>query len=168
MYDCRLLIIPCANPDGIAEGVTKDGFGRCNADGVDLNRDFDANHVVKPKGRNYTPYPFSAPESRALRDLVWASNPDVVVDFHGWLNYTIGSSDLAEVFSLHTGLYQQKELSTSATGYFAYWAQLQGAEAILVEFTNTESIVTEDVIAAVDRWDKGAKMVTYLGLLVQL
>lgn len=151
LYDCRLLIIPCANPDGIAEGVTKDGFGRCNADGVDLNRDFDANHVVKPKGRNYTPYPFSAPESRALRDLVWASNPDVVVDFHGWLDYTIGNSDLAEVFSLHTGLYQQKELSTSATGYFAYWAQLQGAEAILVEFTNTESIVTEDVIAAVDR-----------------
>lgn len=151
LHGCRLLLIPSANPDGLAEGYTQDGPGRCNYDGVDLNRDFDANHTVNPVGRNYTPYPFSAPESRALRDLVWAAAPDVVVDFHGWLNYTIGDSDLAEVFSLHTGLHQKNELGTGASGYFAYWAQLQGAEAILVEFKDTESIVTADVIAAVDR-----------------
>lgn len=148
---CRLLIIPSANPDGLADGYTNNGTGRCNYDGVDLNRDFDANHVANPEGRNYTPYPFSAPESRALRDLVWAAEPDVVVDFHGWLNYTIGNSDLAEVFSLHTTLHQKYELTTGASGYFAYWAQLQGAEAILVEFTDPDSIVTEDVIAAADR-----------------
>ncbi len=77
---CRLLIIPCANPDGIAEGTTNNGFGRCNADGIDLNRDFDANHVVNTTARNYTPAPFSSVESQALRDLVWAADPDVVVD----------------------------------------------------------------------------------------
>ncbi len=148
---CRLLIIPSANPDGLAEGDTNNGRGRCNYDGIDLNRDFDANHAVCPPGRNYTPYPFSAPESRALRDLVWAAEPDVVVDFHGWLNYTIGSSALAEVFSIHTGLHQKNELGPGANGYFAYWAQLQGAEAILVEFKNPQSIVTGDVIQAVDR-----------------
>ena len=151
LYGCRLLLIPSANPDGLLEGYTHNGRGRCNYDGVDLNRDFDANHVANPVGRNYTPYPFSAPESRALRDLVWASHPDVVVDFHGWLNYTIGNSNLAEVFSLETGLYQKNELTTGASGYFAYWAQLQGAEAILVEFKDTNSIVTADVIDAVDR-----------------
>lgn len=151
MQNCRLLIIPSANPDGLAEGTTNYGFGRCNADGIDLNRDFDANHVVYTTARNYTPYPFSGVESCALRDLVWASSPDVVIDFHGWLNYTIGDSDLAEVFSLNVGLNQYKELTSSASGYFSYWAQLQGAEAILVEFTNSSSVDHSDVIAAVDR-----------------
>lgn len=151
LQDCRLLIIPCANPDGIADGTTNNGFGRCNAEGVDLNRDFDASHVVYTNARNYTSAPFSAVESRALRDLVLAANPAVVVDFHGWLNYTIGNSELAEVFSTYLGINHKYELTTGAHGYFSYWAQLQGAEAILVEFKDTTSIVTEDVILAVDQ-----------------
>lgn len=151
LRNCRLLIVPCANPDGIAEGTTNNGFGRCNADGIDLNRDFDASHVVTTTPRNYTPAPFSGAESRALRDLVYASNPDVVVDFHGWLNYTIGSAELSEVFSLCTNLCHKNELGTGAHGYFSYWAQLQGSEAILVEFKDTASVVHSDVIQAVDK-----------------
>ncbi len=151
MHNCRLLIIPSANPDGLAEGTTNNGFGRCNADGIDLNRDFDASHVVYTNARNYTPAPFSGAESRALRDLVWAANPDVVVDFHGWLNYTIGNIELSEVFSLCTELCHKYELGTGAHGYFSYWAQLQGAEAILVEFKDTTSVIHADVISAVDK-----------------
>lgn len=151
LQGCRLLIVPCANPDGIAEGTTNNGFGRCNAEGVDLNRDFDANHVVTTTARNYTLEPFSAPESCALRDLALASNPDVVIDFHGWLNYTIGDAGLAEVFSLNVGLNHYKKLTSSAHGYFSYWAQLQGAEALLVEFTNSGSVNKESVMAAVDQ-----------------
>ena len=150
LKNCRLLIIPCANPDGIEDGYTEYGFGRCNAKGIDLNRDFDANHVVYTNARNYTPYPFSAVESRALRDLVWASDPGVVIDFHGWLNYTIGSSDLADIFTQYVGLRHKSRLTTSASGYFTYWAQLQGAEALLVEFKDTSSIVHKNVINAVD------------------
>lgn len=151
LQGCRLLIVPCANPDGIAEGTTKDGFGRCNADGIDLNRDFDANHVVYTNPRNYTPAPFSGVESQALRDLVWAVEPDIVIDFHGWLNYTIGSSELAEVFSTYVGVNHKNELTTSAHGYFSYWAELQGAEAVLVEFKDTNSVIHSDVIQAVDQ-----------------
>lgn len=151
LQDCRLLIIPCANPDGIAEGTTDNGFGRCNADGIDLNRDFDANHVVYTNPRNYTPAPFSGVESQALRDLVWAAEPDIVIDFHGWLNYTIGSRELAEVFSTYVGLHHKNELTTSAHGYFSYWAQLQGCEALLVEFKDTSNVVHSDVIFAVDQ-----------------
>lgn len=165
LKNCRLLIIPCANPDGIAEGTTNNGFGRCNADGIDLNRDFDASHIVYTNARNYTPAPFSGLESQALRDLVLASNPDVVVDFHGWLNYTIGNSALAEVFSTYIGVNHKYELTTGAHGYFSYWAQLQGAEAILVEFKDTTSIVTEDVILAVDQLiadNYGSKQHNYL------
>ena len=151
LQNCHLLIVPCANPDGIAEGITKDGFGRCNADGIDLNRDFDANHVVNTNPRNYTPAPFSGVESQALRDLVWAAEPDIVIDFHGWLNYTIGDSELAEVFSTYVGLNHKNELTTSANGYFSYWAQLQGAEALLVEFKDTDNIVCENVVQAIDQ-----------------
>ena len=151
LHNCRLLIVPCANPDGIEAGTTNNGFGRCNADGIDLNRDFDASHIVYTSARNYTPAPFSGAESCALRDLVWASDPDVVIDFHGWLNYTIGNSELAEVFSTYVGINHKYELTTGAHGYFSYWAQLQGAEAILVEFKDTTSVVTEDVILAVDQ-----------------
>lgn len=151
LQGCRLLIIPCANPDGVEDGITNNGFGRCNADGIDLNRDFDANHVVYTTDRNYTPYPFSGVESRALRDLVWAAEPDIVIDFHGWLNYTIGSSKLAEVFSTYVGVNHKNELTSSAHGYFSYWAQLQGAEALLVEFKDTSSVVHSDVIQAVDQ-----------------
>lgn len=150
LKNCRLLIIPRSNPDGLAAGTTNNGFGRCNAVGIDLNRDFDADHVIYTNARNYTEYPFSAVESRALRDLVYAASPDVVVDFHGWLNYTIGDADLAEVFSLEVGLDHKNEFAESAHGYFAYWAELQGAEGLLVEFKDTNSIVREDVIAAVD------------------
>ena len=75
MHSCRLMIVSCANPDGLINGTTNNGFGRCNANGVDLNRDFDAAHVSMNNARNYTPYPFSASESRALRDLVNTYQP---------------------------------------------------------------------------------------------
>lgn len=83
LHGCRLVIVPCANPDGLLDGSTNNGFGRCNAKGIDLNRDFDAGHYPFQNARNYTPEPFSAAESRALRDLYWAYLPDVVIDFHG-------------------------------------------------------------------------------------
>lgn len=150
LHQCRLLIIPSCNPDGLAEGVTNNGFGRCNAEGIDLNRDFDASHVAYTSGRNYTLSPFSAVETRAMRDLVQTCHPTVVIDFHGWENCTIGSCDLAEVFSTHVGINHKKELMTNAHGYFSYWAQLQGAEALLVEFKNSASLVQENVAASVE------------------
>ncbi|MBQ8081900.1 MAG: hypothetical protein IJ240_08375, partial [Clostridia bacterium] len=38
-----LYVVPCANPDGLYAGTTNRGFGRCNADGYDINRDFPVN-----------------------------------------------------------------------------------------------------------------------------
>ena len=138
LHGCRLLIVSCANPDGLIDGTTNNGFGRCNANGVDLNRDFDAAHVVMTNSRNYTQYPFSASESRALRDLVNKYNPVIVLDCHGWLDYTIGDSELAKVFYEEMGLTHHVSFSDNAHGYFSYWAHNQGALALLVEFTSPE------------------------------
>ena len=83
----RLIIVPCANPDGVYAGVIKNGYGRCNAQGIDLNRDFDYNWSYIGVPRFQTGYkPFSAPESQILRDFVLIEKHDVVLDFHGWLN----------------------------------------------------------------------------------
>lgn len=151
--DTRLLIVPCANPDGLYDGYTNNGFGRCNANGVDLNRDFDANYKANPTvGRNYTPYAFSASESRALRDLVNEYSTDVVIDFHGWLNYTIGDYELAQVFYEEMGLSHYVSFTGSnASGYFANWAHQQGALGLLVEFTNSHSVSIDKLLSATNR-----------------
>ena len=122
LHGCRLIIVPCANPDGLLDGNTNYGFGRCNADGIDLNRDFDAGHYPFQNTRNYTPAPFSGVESRALRDLYWAYQPDVVIDFHGWYNEVYGGSATARKVSELLGLPYVGSLMTRS-GFFARWAQ---------------------------------------------
>jgi hypothetical protein len=149
----RLIIVPCANPDGLMDGTTNNGFGRCNANGVDLNRDFDANHIVLTDERNKTLEPFSASESRALRDLVLSEKPNVVIDFHGWLNYTIGDGNIAQVFADKVGLQHKTEFNENCNGYFSYWASLQNADALLVEFEN-DDIPVEKLIEAIDALSK--------------
>lgn len=148
----RLMIIPCANPDGLYEGTTNNGFGRCNAKGIDLNRDFDANYQSYSNVRNYTPYAFSAAESRALRDLVERTKADVVIDFHGWLNYTIGNYELAQIFKEELNLSHHTDFTTAnASGYFANWAYQQGALGLLVEFKSSTEISFENLVNATNR-----------------
>jgi hypothetical protein len=145
----RLIIIPSSNPDGLLEGTTNNGFGRCNANGVDLNRDFDASYVVNETPRNKTLEPFSAQESRALRDLVLQENPTIVIDFHGWLNYTIGDAELAKIFSDKLNLSHKTEFNDNCNGYFSYWASLEGVKALLVEFEN-DKIPTDKLIDSIN------------------
>ena len=148
----RLIIIPCANPDGLYDGTTNNGFGRCNANGVDLNRDFDANYKSYSSARNYTPYAFSAAESRALRDLYSNVQPKAVIDFHGWENCTIGNYELAQIFAEEMGLsHYVNFMTTNASGYFSNWAYQQGSYSLLVEFTNSHSINFGQLVASVDR-----------------
>ena len=154
LSDCRLMIVAPANPDGLYDGTTNNGFGRCNANGIDLNRDFDAAHVAMTSARNKTPYPFSASESRALRDLVSAYDPDIVLDCHGWEDCTIGDSELASVFYEEMGLQHRVGFSDNAHGYFSYWARKQGALALLVKFTNP-SFDRQAFINAMNRLAKG-------------
>ncbi|WP_366942894.1 M14 family zinc carboxypeptidase [Syntrophomonas sp.] len=45
-----MLIIPGANPDGIKQGWTCNGPGRCQlSQGIDINMDFDYDFKVRPK-----------------------------------------------------------------------------------------------------------------------
>lgn len=150
LSNTRLLIVPCANPDGLYDGKSNNGFGRCNAKGIDLNRDFDALHKVFSSSRNYTKYPFSAKESKALRDLVYNEKPSIVIDLHGWENCTIGDGKIAKAFKDTLGLKHKTEFNNNCNGYFSYWAHLQGADSLLVEFKNT-NISKSSLVEAVNK-----------------
>lgn len=77
-----LLILPCLNPDGIEIAITQpDPLWQANARGVDLNHNFDAGWEILRKmekaasfvsagpTRYGGPFPFSEPETQAIRSL---------------------------------------------------------------------------------------------------
>lgn len=75
----ELLLVSNLNPDGLALGR------RQNARGVDLNRNSSAGRrdLGPPGSPTYAgPSAWSEPESRAIRELILRTRPDVVVWYH--------------------------------------------------------------------------------------
>lgn len=102
-------IVPSLNPDGVYKVIQKegrftiadttndpsDGTGRFNANGVDLNRNFDCKWQPESSWRGNTVSagtgPFSEPEAAALRDLVSSIHPVAVVFWHSQSNAVYAS-----------------------------------------------------------------------------
>jgi predicted deacylase len=103
-------IIPNANPDGLAlvtggrtgrisaadiTAWSADGRGRFNANGVDLNRNFDCKWSPDATWRGRAvgagSAPFSEPEAAALRDYIIATSPVAGVFWHSVANAVYGS-----------------------------------------------------------------------------
>jgi murein peptide amidase A len=76
--DRRVVVMPVANPDGLAAGK------RFNARGVDLNRNFPAGNR-QDKAR-FGHRALTEPESRALHDFILRAEPEVIVAIHQPLN----------------------------------------------------------------------------------
>jgi hypothetical protein len=73
----RLLAIPNANPDGVANRI------RTNLAGVDLNRNFPTRWRPTLRGRFFSgPRPLSEPESQTLVRVIEAERPSLIVAFH--------------------------------------------------------------------------------------
>jgi hypothetical protein len=145
-----LYVVYSSNPDGLALGR------RGNAQGVDLNRDFDYYWVKRTNARNKTLAPFSAPESRALRDLVFTIkriHPKIgltdLVDVHGFTKETFGSPDLCKPFNTAFGIKRKSGL-VGTTGYFAGWAIKHAKRTVLLELpTNASSAKMISAVKAV-------------------
>jgi len=82
-FSVTLYIIPNANPDSQLDPGQLNG--RLNANGVDLNRNWDCDWVADPLWRNVPATgtggsePFSEPETIALRDFILAQDPAAVI-----------------------------------------------------------------------------------------
>ena len=104
-------IVPNLNPDGLFEATSQEGrfyaenipdvdihtpgIGRVNANGVDLNRNFDCRWSTEGVWRGQSigtgSGPFSEPEAQLMRDYILAINPTVGVVWHSRANNVYGS-----------------------------------------------------------------------------
>ena len=72
----RVVIVPVANPDGMAAGE------RFNSRGVDLNRNFPAGNWQEAEVKLHGDTPLSEPESRVLMQLICQHFPARIVSIH--------------------------------------------------------------------------------------
>ena len=130
-----LYIVPCANPDGQAEGVSNQGFGRCGALGLDINRDFPEGWVQRTQSANRTgDEPLSTAEARALTALTEAIRPDFACDVHGYVNTVKYGScrALAAAFAGKDALNTKVEKWQSG-GMLSLWLDTVTSGAVLIE-----------------------------------
>jgi protein MpaA len=103
LRDRRVIVLPVANPDGMAHKT------RHNSRGVDLNRNFDApNRQDSPESGHYA---LSEPESRAIASIIQEHKPDRIVSIHqrlqdapSCIDYDGPAQDLAERMARQCGV----------------------------------------------------------------
>ncbi|EPB8177073.1 SH3 domain-containing protein, partial [Clostridium perfringens] len=145
-----LYIIPVANPDGLSEGFTNNGPGRCTIVGaVDCNRDFPLGFSKGGVPRYHSGNePLSVPESRGLHDFIQGiknrtSGEMCVIDLHGWEGAAIGNPEVGQYFRNQFG-FEQRYGYGDDRGFMIGWAKSIGAKAALIELpgsTNSHSDV---------------------------
>jgi predicted deacylase len=126
--------IPISNPDGVYISLYQNPLNKANANGVDLNVNFDADwgkgekNVFTRGSENFVgDYPFCEIESRILRDITLKINPDITISYHSkgeeiYFNFNQPQKDfkrdiiLANQISKVTG-YKIVNLTGSSGGY---------------------------------------------------
>lgn len=164
-----LVLLPAANPDGLARGRTAEG--RFNANGVDLNRNWGCNWSAQAVWRNQEvsagPRPFSEPETQALAALVRQLQPAAALFYHsaasgvfaGRCDGDHGSALLAQVLGEAAGYsYGQPFSAYRVTGTAPSWVDGQGIPAADVELqSGDDSEFARNLagVMAVQRWLAG-------------
>ncbi len=177
--DVSITIVPSANPDGLHKVVgTTEPFaasdvvatdaqqaaGRFNANQVDLNRNFDCKWQPTATWRGVEvsagSAPFSEPEARAVRDLVLAHKPVLVVFWHSQANAVYASECEGGILAAtRAGMsaYATAAGYTAVDRFDAYpvtgdaegWLASIGVPAITVELSSHEGIDWEKNLAGV-------------------
>lgn len=146
----RVVIIPVANPDGMAAGT------RENIRGVDLNRNFEATNRVNSGTNGHQS--LSEPESRAIHAAIQEFNPDRILTLHQPLNcidYDGPGKALAAAMASSCRL-PVKKLGARPGSLGAYTGEERGIPTITVEMPSAASNLSEDAL-----WDRyGQAMIT--------
>lgn len=158
--------VPLVNPDGAAFFESGNTFGheflrtnahmhrswKANADGTDLNCNFDANfgtgaqqNAISPAAHGYVgKYPLSAPESKALADFTLSVMPAATVSYHCmggelyWQFYQDRArherdDKFAAAVARHIGVKKVDGELSSAGGYKDFCVQKLGIPAFTIE-----------------------------------
>lgn len=146
----KAYFIPLVNSDGVAIACGGSPLYKANGRGVDLNVNFDARWGTGAKNRrtrgeeNFIgAYPFSEPESIALRDFTLKVMPDATVSYHAkgeeiyWEFFQEGrlrkiNLKLAKAVAEVTG-YTIKSTPDSAGGYKDWCADKLKIPSLTVE-----------------------------------
>ena len=166
-------VIPSANPDGVYKIVGKEGrfsaidvptgaditLGRFNANGVDLNRNFDCKWQTESTWRGEIVSagfaPFSEPEAVAIRNFVFNNNPKAVIFWHSQANAVYASEcedgiipETLDIMNAYSEASNYRAIdffdAYAITGDAEGWLASIGIPAITVELEPRENI----------EWDK--------------
>ncbi len=149
--DVTLYILRALNPDGEAKSHSYEG--RANANGVDLNRNWDANWQKtwdRTRCWNFTYVtggtgPGSEPETQALMNFILAHPIEAIINYHsaalgifaGGLPPEEDTLRLAEaVAAVTTYPWPPVDIGCIYTGGFTDWADEHGIPALDVELTD--------------------------------
>lgn len=134
LKDYTLVIIPCANPDGTIAGTNNlracnTAFGRCTANHIDMNRDWGS---------------FNAIETKKLKEFIVKTKPNFYLNMHGWLDETIGDSNLNTIINNQLGISKKINSYPTQSGYAIDWVHKNlKIPATLVEYKSSSSVSTQ-------------------------
>lgn len=148
--EVTLYIVKNLNPDGYAKSFS--ATGRPNANGVDLNRNFNANWLIDWNrdvcfNQVYVtggPEPHSEPETRAIIAFILSHEFEAMISYHsaglgifpGGIPPGPKSQMLAYYLSsISPYAYPPKDIGCVYSGALANWAALQGIPSVDVELS---------------------------------
>ncbi len=152
-YGWSIYILPSMNPDGLIDGTSCNGPGRCTTTyldangnlvrgtGVDLNRSFPTNWTHYSSARNFNgSRALSAKEAQALAAFVQkvkGKGNNICLDVHGWMSQIITSTGKdGTLFKTFANRFPNNTYAncTNASGYFTAYTTSLGYNSCLFEF----------------------------------
>ena len=148
-------ILRCLNPDGLNDGTTCDGPGRCTtksydssgnlvSKGMDMNRCFPYNYVRMTSNRNYNgTAPLQCVEAKALANFIpglKGSGYNIHIDTHGWLQQIITTAGAGTLYKAFAKQFPNSTYTymTKGNGYFTGWTgRVLGFDSCLFEMPKT-------------------------------